>query len=69
MEFELKDYDDLMRDVFQTLSDEPIVDYENSEPLRRCWIKTPTNEYFMRLWNMMAVNDKTIIVEAELFPT
>lgn len=67
MEFELKPYDEVMYDVFKTLCDEEIIDYQNTEPLRRCWIKTNKQEYFMRLWNMVQIDNKKIWIEAQLF--
>ena len=67
MEFELKDYDATMRDVFKSLCDEEIIEYINSEPLRRFIIKTKEKEYYIRLWNMKQINDKKVWIDAELF--
>jgi hypothetical protein len=67
MEFELKDYDATMRDVFKSLCDEEIIEYINSEPLRRFIIKTKEKEYYIRLWNMKQINDQKVWIDAELF--
>jgi hypothetical protein len=61
-----KDYDDLMRDVFKSFSDEEIIEYEDTEPGRRCWFKTPQKECSLRLWNVMPCGKNEIYVEAEL---
>ena len=64
--FKNKDYDDLMRDVFKSFSDEEIIEYENTEPGRRCWFRTSQKEYSIRLWNAMDYGKDEVFVEAEL---
>ena len=64
--FKSKDYDDLMRDIFKSLSDEEIIEYEDTEPGRRCWFKTPQKEYTLRLWNVSDCGEDSVLVEAQL---
>lgn len=66
MKFEVKDYHEVMRDVFKSLCDEEIIEYDDTEPMKRCYFKTKEREYSLRLWSIKQINKTKLLIDATL---
>ena len=52
--------------MFKSLCDEEIIEYNDTEPMRRCYFKTKEREYSLRLWDISQINETKVWIEATL---